>query len=156
MNSPKKLRRSRIQRIFDPYELPLFSDSSQDELNEVERGNDPVQQVDKRYKVILGPHLPTDHSPEFEDPKSRKRGVKRKRPSEQISPLSDYLYQEERNSDSELHEDPSGCRENHTSVSQQNSNEDSKSQEHRTPTFWDAQAGQCEISGAYQSLLTLI
>jgi hypothetical protein len=144
MNISKKVRRSRVQTTFDPYELPLFSDSSQDESNEVERRNDPVQQDEKRYKVILGPQLPTDHSPEFENPKSRKRGVKRKRPSEQIRPLSDYLYQIERNS--ELHEVHSDCRENRASVSQSNDDEDNKFQERRIPTFWDAQAGQYEIS----------
>ena len=147
MNSLKSLRRSRVQTTFDPYELPLYSDLSQDESNEVEPGDDPVQQNDKLYRVILGPQ-PTDHSPEFEDPKSRKRGVKRKRPSEQIRPLSDYLYQEERNSDSELHEIPSDCRENHASVSQSNDNEDKESQERRTPTFCDAQSRQYETSDA--------
>jgi hypothetical protein len=146
MNISKKVRRSRVQTTFDPYELPLFSDSSQDESNEVERGTDPVQKDDKRVKVILGPQLPTDHSPEFEDPKSRKRGVKRKCPSEQIRPLSDYLYQEEKTSDPELHGVPSGCRENHASVSQSNDDEDNKFKERRNPTFWDAQAGQYEIS----------
>lgn len=145
MNSSKRLRRSRVQTTFDPYELPLFSDLSQDESNEVETGDDPVQQNEKRYKVILGPQ-PTDHSPEFEDPKSRKRVLKRKRPSEQIRPLSDYLYQEERTSDSELHEVPSDRRENHTSVSQSNDDEDKQSQECRNPTFCDAQSGQYETS----------
>jgi len=142
MNSSKKLRRSRLQTVFDPYELPLFSDSSQDESSGDERELDPIQHDGKRYKVTLGPHLPMD-----QEPTSRKRGLKRKRPSKQIRPLSDYLYHEKRNSDSESHWIPSDCRENHASVSPQTSDGDGKSQERRIPTFWDAQAGQFEDMG---------
>lgn len=148
MNSSKKLRRSRVQTAFDPYELPLFSDSSCDEFSEDESGNDPTQQDAKRYKLILDPHLPMNHSPEFEDPNSRKRGMKRKRSSNHIRPLSDYLYYKKRNSDSKSHGLPSDCLENHGSISQPNSDRNDKSQERRVPNIWDAQAGQFETSDA--------
>jgi len=145
MNNSKKLRRSRIQTNFDPYELSLFSDSSQDELTENERENDSIQHD---HKLILGPHLQMGHSSEFDEPNSRKRGVKRKHQSEQIHPLSDYLYYEKRSSDSESYKVPSVSREYHASVSQPSNDRDVKSQERRVPTFWDAQAGQYKTSGA--------
>lgn len=142
MNSSKKLRRSRVQTSFDPYELPLFSDSSCGESSEDDGRNDPIQPDGKQYKAMLGPYLQMDHSKEFEDPISRKRGVKRKRPSEHIRPLSDYLYHDKRKSNSESYELPSNPGEIHASLSQPNSDMHGNSQEYRVPTSWNAQVGQ--------------
>lgn len=147
MSSSRKLRRSRIQTTFDPYELPLFSDSSQNESND-ESGNDPIQHDSKRCKVILGPQLPVERLSESEDRVSQKRGAKRKRTSEQIRPLSDYLSLEKANPDSPLYEVASNRRENHASGSQPNSDEECPSNDRRIPTFWDPQAGQCLTSCA--------